>query len=132
MKRLKSWLCLAVFAAICLPAAAQSTLRFNVPFNFVAGGKLMLAGEYKVAPTFGDDNAAWVVVGAGNSVMLLTNAVQSTTSGHEASLVFLQSGGRFSLVEIWPSEYSGREMLRSKLRQTLIAQGAKYVEVSAE
>lgn len=132
MKYLKFWLCLGLFASVCLSAAAQSTLRFNVPFDFVAGGKLMFAGEYNVGPTFGENNTAWTIAGAGNSVMLLTNGVQSAKASHEISLVFLRSGGRLWLAEVWPSEDFGRKMLRSKISQTLIAQGATYVEVRAE
>lgn len=131
MKYPKLWLYLGLFAAACLPTAAQS-LHFDVPFDFVAGGKQMLAGEYRVGMTFSGDNTAWAIIGAGNSVIVLTNAVQPTKTGHKVSLVFLRSGGRLSLAEIWPSEYAGRETLRTKVKKTLIAQGATYVEIRAE
>lgn len=132
MRLVKFGLFLALVAAACFPAAAQTELRFNVPFNFVAGGKVMPAGEYTVAPTFGDTDTAWTIAGHANGAMLLTNHLQSGSSAHEISLVFLRSGGQLSLAEIWSSEETGREVLRSNVKKTLIAQGATYVEISAE
>lgn len=132
MRLVKFGLLLYLVAAACFPAAAQTGLRFNVPFDFVAGGKVMPAGQYTVAPTFGDTNTTWIIAGQGNGAMLLTNQLQSSSTEHEVSLVFLRSGGQLSLAEIWSSGKFGREVMRTDVKKTLIAQGAKYVEISAE
>jgi len=132
MRFFKFGLFLTLLAAICLPASAQTALRFNVPFNFVAGGKIMPAGQYKVKPVFQDNHITWSIAGNGNSIFLMTNSLQSEQTGHEASLVFLRSGGQLSLTEIWSSEHTGRQVMRTNVKTTLLAQGAKYVEISAE
>jgi hypothetical protein len=133
MKFCKVSLFLALLVAVCLPAAAQTEgLRLNIPFDFIVAGKSLPAGHYTVVPVFTNSSVTWCVSGEHASVMVNTNLVQSTQSAHNLSLVFLQSDGTYSLAQIWDQEHSGRELLRSKQKQTMVAQGGKYVEVGAE
>jgi len=104
----------------------------DIPFNFIAAGKILPAGHYSVVPVFREDRAAWRISNDQASALVLTNSVESPRTEHGRSLVFLQAGGAFSLVEIWDMGHLGREVLRSNVKQTLVAQGGKYVEIGAE
>lgn len=132
MKLFKLGLFVTLFAAVCLPAAAQTELHLTIPFNFVAGGKILSAGYYKVVPVFQDANTSWSIVGRNGSVMVLTDPVQSAGAAHNPSLIFSRAGGQLSLTQIWSSNYSGREVMRSNVKRTLLAKGGQYVEIKAE
>jgi hypothetical protein len=132
MRICKVSLFLALLVAVCLPAVAQNEVQLNVPFDFIAAGKILAAGHYTVLPAGSISRDAWLIRNDHNSVMVIANPVDSPATTHRPSLVFLQAGGRYSLVQIWPTEHSGREVLRSKVKQTLVAQDGKYVEVASE
>ena len=132
MKFCKISLFLVLLVAVCLPAVAQSVVRLNIPFNFIAAGKILPAGHYSVVPVFKDNHAAWRISNDHDCAVVLTNPVESPQTEHGPSLVFLQAGGAFSLVEIWDMGHLGREVVRSNVKQTLVAQGGKYVEIGAE
>ena len=132
MKFCKVSMFLALLGAVCLPAVAQTRLELDVPFNFIAAGKSLPAGHYTVDAVGSTDSRAWFISNDHASVTVFSNAVQSPQTAHNLSLVFLQAGGTYSLVQIWDKEHSGREVLRPKVKQTVVAQGSKYVEVAAE
>jgi hypothetical protein len=111
MKFLKFSLFIALLVAACLPAAAQTQqLRLNIPFDFIVKGKTLPAGHY-VAKRLGtiDDSVS-----------------------HNLSLIFLKSGDQYSLLQIWDGQHFGRELLRSNVKQTMVADNGTYVEVGAE
>jgi hypothetical protein len=132
MKVCKLALLLALTAAACLPAVAQSGMKINVPFGFVAAGKAMPAGEYTVDKTFPNNSYAWTLTSNNRSMMMLTNPAESREAKHNLSMVFLNQGGKYFLAEIWLTEHTGRTVLQSHVKQTLVAQGSQYVEVGAE
>ena len=136
MKFCKVSLFFALLVAVCLPAVAQTAMRVDIPFNFIAGGKSLPAGHYIVAHVFGSDNVAWKISDVSDdhaTVGFLSNSVQSSQA-HRPSLVFLQAGGAYSLIQIWTGQKLGREVFRSKVKQTLVSEGVKdkYVEIGAE
>lgn len=133
MKFSKLTLSLALLLAVCLPAAAQGqTLRLNVPFDFVVAGKTLPAGQYDVKRVSTADNITWAIDGDHSSIRFTTLRVESPKTPHAPSLVFLQGGGRYSLVQIWDEEHSGRELPRSHVKQTLVADQGKFVAVGAQ
>lgn len=132
MKFCKMSLFVAIFAVACLPAFAQTGMQLNIPFDFVANGKAMPAGHYRVAPVFGSNDVAWALTGNDSSVMFLTNAAQSAGAGHERSLVFLREGEQLTLVQIWNLHHFGRDVSRPSVKKTVVAQSETYVEVRAE
>jgi len=133
MKFCKLGVFLTLLAAICLPAAAQTQIHVNIPFNFVAGGKALPAGHYTVRQVFPNDSSAYGLFGDHDSAMVLTGASQSVSAPHQLSLVFLQQGGQYSLTRIWSSQYLGRDVMRPNVKQTVVAKGDNYsVEVRAE
>lgn len=133
MKLFKVSAFLVLLVAGCLPAVAQTQMRLNVPFNFFAAGKALPAGRYIVERVFIANDAAWVISGDHGSANMLTNPASSTKRTHKPSLVFLNVGKTYSLVQIWPDEDYGRDLLmKSKVKTTLLAEGGKYVEIGAE
>ncbi|MGA2356714.1 MAG: hypothetical protein ABSG02_19645 [Terriglobales bacterium] len=121
----------ALFAAVCLPAVAQSGLDVNVPFNFIAAGKTLPPGQYKVA-VVGWQRQSWFISNNHTTVIVMSTSTNSDRSTHGPSLVFLQSGGTYSLAEIWDGTHAGQEILRPSVKQTLVAQGGKYVEIASK
>jgi hypothetical protein len=134
MKLWKLTLALSLLAAFSFPAAAQvQMMQLNIPFNFVAAGKAMPAGHYDVkrVPT-PNNNTAWLISGENMHATVTTFSVESPKTAHPPSLVFLQAGGRYSLVQIWDDEHYGRQVPRANVKQTLVAQDGKMVQVAAE
>jgi len=132
MKFCKVSLFLALLVAVCFPAVALAEMRLDIPFNFIAAGNSLPPGHYRVVPVFEHDRVGWRVYNDHASVMMLTYSAESPQTAHRPSLVFLQTGGVYSLVQIWPEAHFGREVLRSNVKQTLVAEGGKYVEIEAE
>jgi hypothetical protein len=133
MKFCKVGLFFVLLVAACLPAAAQQyVLRFEIPFDFVAAGRSLPAGHYEVKRVWTARDAAWAIVGDHGSMRFITNSVESPKVPHGPSLVFVKAGDQYSLLQIWDEEHFGRQLPRSKVKQTMVAQGSKYVEVGAE
>jgi hypothetical protein len=133
MKFLKFSLFIALLVAACLPAAAQTQqLRLNIPFDFIVKGKTLPAGHY-VAKRLGTiDDGVWTLESDQAAAMFLTNPVESPKVSHNLSLIFLKSGDQYSLLQIWDGQHFGRELLRSNVKQTMVADNGTYVEVGAE
>jgi hypothetical protein len=140
MKFYRVSLFLVLVVLVCLPGVTQAQIRFDIPFNFSAAGKTLSAGHYKVAEASSASQSAWVISnGRGSSVMTLTNSLESPLKTHKPSLVFRVTGDSYSLVQIWPSEHEGRDLLpRSTVTTKILSDGskgvepAKYVEIAAE
>jgi hypothetical protein len=132
MKVFKVSLFFALLVAVCLPAVSQTQVRLDIPFDFTAAGKSLPAGHYTVAPAWPTDHGSWRIYNDHASVVVFTSWVKSPQTSHLPSLVFLQSGVGYSLVQIWPSEHSGLDVVRSKTKQTFVAESGKYVEIAAK
>jgi hypothetical protein len=133
MKFLKFSLFIALLVAACLPAAAQTELmRLNIPFDFIVKGKTLPAGHYVAKQLANMDDNVWTLEGEQAAAMFLTNPVESPKVSHKISLIFLKSGDQYSLVQIWDGQHVGREVLRSNVKQTIVADNGTYVEVGAE
>jgi hypothetical protein len=132
MKFCKVSLFLTLLMAVCVPAVAQTEMRFDIPFNFLAAGKSLPAGHYIVVRVCGDDHTAWRIYAGHASAMMLTNSVESSQTAHRRSLLFLHASGVYSLVQFWPTQHIGRELPGLKVKPILVAEGDKYVEIGAE
>jgi hypothetical protein len=132
MKFCKFSLFLALCVAACLPVVAQTEMRTDIPFDFIVAGKTLPAGHYKVAPAFGTDRPTWRIYNDHNSAMVLTEPVDSNQKAHRPSLVFLQADGVYALLQVWQTEHQGRAVPVSNVKQTMVAQGSKYVEIGTE
>ena len=133
MKFRKISLSCALFVAVCFTGIAHAQIRVNIPFDFTAGKKSLPAGVYKVSAVDDNDQIAWRISNNHGSAMVLTNSVESTEKAHPPSLVFWHLGDVYSLVQIWPSEHSGHDvLLKSKVTTIILAKTSKYVEIGAE
>jgi hypothetical protein len=136
MKFCRVILFFALLVAVCLPVVGQTAMQVNIPFNFIAAGKPLPAGHYKVAPAFTQGLMAWCIFNDHAAAMLLTNQAGSMQKPHRSSVVFLQAGGTYSLVQIWDGEGFGRDTVRPKVKQTLVSinesKGNQYIEIGAE
>jgi hypothetical protein len=133
MKFCKVSLFAALVITVCLAGVAQAQIQVNVPFSFTAAGKVLPAGRYIVGAVFDMDQAAWRLSYNSGGTMVLTNHAESAKKPHQPGLVFLLADGQYSLVEIRTAGLEGRELLlRTKVTTTLLAEGAKYVEIGAE
>lgn len=134
MKFCKVTLFFALLVAICLPAVGQTAMRVNIPFNFVAAGKSLPAGHYRVAQ-LQRTTSAWYMSNDHSGAIMLTSPVDASQKAHHSSLIFLKAGEAYSLVQIWNSD-SGLDVPHAKVKQTLVSKdeskGDKYVEVGAE
>ena len=66
-------LVLLAFAATAVVAHAQEAGKVvvNVPFDFVAGSKILPAGQYTVSRSSSDTNSPLIIYGSGNSALVL-------------------------------------------------------------
>ncbi len=134
MKLCKVSLFFALLVAICLPVVGQTAMRIDIPFNFVAAGKSLPAGHYRVARLPISDSA-WYLSNDLTGVSMLADLADSTQNSHRPGLVFLRAGGTYSLIKI-RTDYSGWDIPQSKVKQTLVSKdGSKagdYIEIGAE
>lgn len=135
MKLCKVSLFFALLVAVCLPVVGQTAMGVNVPFNFIAAGKSLPAGHYRVTRLSGSDSALWYISNDQTGANMLTNLAEPTQNSHHPSLVFLRAGGTYSLVTI-RTGYSGWDVPQSKVKQTLVTKDSSkagdYIEIGAE
>jgi hypothetical protein len=133
MKFCKVSVFLALLVAACLPVVGQTALRVDIPFNFVAAGKSLPAGHYRVSRLPISD-CAWYISNDHTGASMLTHLGESKQNSHP-SLVFQRAGGTYSLVVI-RTDNSGWEVPQSHVKQTLVSKdGSKagdYIEIGAE
>ena len=114
---LVSIIALAFMTAVATNAqSGRQTLRANVPFDFVVGGKTLAAGEYTVAK-INQDSTGIQVSGRANhqNAIRLSIPVQAKASEQRAMLIFHRYGDQYFLSQVWmPGSSEGREMLKSK------------------
>ena len=106
----------AVLAAFVPLSVTTSAAEINcrIPFSFIVNGKTLAPGNYSLST----HDSLVTVRGAAATIFALTNG----TSGPVAppKLVFLKTGDRYDLAEIWMGDGSGREVLMShKYRKSL-------------
>jgi hypothetical protein len=96
-------------------AQAQDAMAVNVPFDFVAGGKTLPAGEYAVRPS-GAGNTLILIdrKDASVSALIITHAVVSLDTQTESKLIFNRYGDRYFLSQVWSEGNSqGRQLMKT-------------------
>jgi hypothetical protein len=140
MKRFKVSLYIALLVALCLPAVGQSKLLVvDVPFNFVAAGRSLPAGEYRVSRAFLWSDDGWSIRSSKHSAAIITNEVRSPNKAHKPSMVFIHTSDGYSLAQIWTSERTGHELQLSPSVKTIILTeeektitSPQYVEIASK
>ncbi|MBK9166668.1 MAG: hypothetical protein IPM24_04295 [Bryobacterales bacterium] len=108
-----------VAALTALPAAAQSTIVVNVPFDFYAADKLLPAGEYTLAPL--SDSKVNITllraVGSGKMVAVADHPRGNHAKRNEKTRVVFNKypGEKYFLSQTWvEDEPLGRELIKTK------------------
>jgi hypothetical protein len=112
-KRALSIVALAAVLAVLAPlsvATSAAEVNCRVPFSFVVGGKTMPLGSYTVSTSHG----YMVIKGlTGQSAIVLAMNGNERADGH-ARLVFLRTGDRYDLSEVWSGDGVGLQIPPTK------------------
>jgi hypothetical protein len=121
---------LALLFTLAATSYAQSARRTVtlIPFDFVAGEKVLPAGTYRIEPVRRDSYTVWEVrstTGRAGAVVM-TSALGGGASGAtESKLVFQKYGEIYVLAQVWPSsDGAGREVVQSRRGRTIMAEAA--------
>ena len=103
---------LVALAPLSITASAQD-MTCRVPFGFIVNGKTLPAGHYTVA----NNNGMLLIRNERDGAMVLgIPAGRRIDKASKASLVFLKTGSRYDLSEIWSPGGDGR-IIRPSRRQ---------------
>jgi hypothetical protein len=97
---------LAAFIPLSVTASA-SEMNIRIPFDFVVNGHTLPAGTYSVSST----GTVVLMSGGHKSALIMTSLADVTADrAGRGTLVFLKSGERYDLVEIWTHDDLKREL----------------------
>jgi hypothetical protein len=114
-------------------ASAQGVLkqaRFQVPFEFSVGEKVLPAGEYRV---IGESEFIRVRSkdGKSASVALPSHRIGATRKANEVALAFKLYGDQYQLSRVWLTDGIGRELRTKRRVDPAVAKNVKTVEIIA-
>ena len=124
----------AILIAPNATAAANATVVFEVPFDFVVAGKTLPAGRYVVVRStlFSNEILSLRGLDQDAGVYALTSTVQTNEAPNDSKLVFNRYEGQYFLSEFWTSgEESGRRIIKSA-KERALARDATRVGAKAE
>lgn len=101
---------IAVVAMVVLSGYAQDTImKVKVPFGFIAGQKMLSAGNYEFRATSDRSsiNIRNLDTGAVTDVLVMTRLAQDPIASDRAKLTFDEVGGKAHLEAIWPGVEDG-------------------------
>lgn len=120
---------LALLFTLAATSYAQSARRtvILIPFDFVAGEKVLPAGAYRVEPVRRDSYTAWEIrstTGRAGAVVMTSALGGGAAAGAEPRLVFRKYAEAYVLAQLWPSgEGAGREVAQSRLGRNAASAG---------
>ena len=125
---------LLILALVALPglvnAQSRHTIKADVPFEYVANGKTMPAGECTIELRGDSQNILWISVGD-QHLFAVPNSTESLKPSDQTKLVFNVYGDRYFLSEISrEGESRGYELPMSKLEKELRAQNVTKTSVT--
>jgi len=108
---------LALVAAVVVLAAltplavtmSAAELKCRIPFSFIVNGKTLAPGDYYLST----QNAVVTIRGSASSAVALSNGTSGKVTAPK--LVFLKTGERYDLSEIWAGDGTGREVQMSHM-----------------
>ena len=101
----KKLLVIALALPLLMTAAASAQtvhMKATVPFNFIAVGTTLPAGEYEIQSTGAEDKV--LVIRNRNSsqaVLVFSNSAEALNASSSTKLVFHRYGNRYFLSELW-------------------------------
>lgn len=124
---------LFILMLVALPglvfAQTRTVIKAQVPFDFVANGKTMPAGQCTIEVRGDGLTALWISSG-NRGVFTVPNATQSATISERSKLVFHRYGERYFLSTISrPGENRGYQLPSGKLERELRAQNVVESDV---
>ena len=110
---------LALLFTLAATSYAQSARRTVVliPFDFVAGEKVLSAGTYRIEPVRRDSYTAWEIRStAGRAgAVVMTSSLRGDSAGAESRLVFRKYGETYVLAELLSAgDGPAREVVQSR------------------
>jgi hypothetical protein len=117
------WLLASLLAFTTVMKAQSEVVNVHVPFAFVAGGKSLPAGDYRLDKGQGS-GVLTIQGGSGNSAAFLTMVAEGRTQNDSAALVFERHGSELFLaavrvsgeqirVLLWPDSAPAHAALKS-------------------
>ena len=107
-------------AATSLVAQSKPVITANVPFNFMVGGKMLPAGEYRIQT----ERPNAVLIQSRDSktnANLTAHSAQNTEMRGVAALRFNRYGDRYFLSQVWTGSDVGQEVPKSRAEKEQIA-----------
>jgi hypothetical protein len=131
---------LLVLALVALPgllnAQIRTVIKADVPFEFVANGKVMPAGPCTIEVSGDGQTLLWIKSGS-QRISVAPNATESVAPSAETALLFHKYGGRYFLAGInREGENRGYELpagrVETELRAQNVAEGDVMLLASAK
>lgn len=121
-------LSLTATSLVAQSRALRPAIKMDVPFDFVAGGKTLPAGQYTVES---DRNLVWIQsADFKTAVFLMANPTQDTKMTGVGAMRFHRYGVRNFLSQVWTGTEQGRELPPSRAeREQIAASGASHATV---
>ena len=106
-KRILSIVALAMVVAIVPLSITTSASQVNcrVPFSFILSGRTLPPGQYSISTHQG----YMMLTGMQSAAISLALTGKDTADG-QARLVFLKTGERYDLIEVWSGDGSGLQI----------------------
>jgi len=115
----------AVLGLLLMPALAPvyaQSMRFEVPFDFVAAQTTLPAGEYRVSQNEPVQGVVRLISSKGSSAaMCLAHAIQSNRPSGTAKLIFNRYGNHYFLSQVWSQGNDRGQVLRPSKAEREIA-----------
>jgi hypothetical protein len=123
MKR-RAFVTAAFLGLFLMPALAPvyaESMKFEVPFDFVAAQSTLPAGEYRVSQNQPTQGVVRLISSKGSSAAVcLTQAIQSNRPSNTAKLVFNRYGNHYFLSQVWsPGTDRGQVLPPSKAEREI-------------
>jgi hypothetical protein len=128
MKKQAATLLILMLVGLTGLVNAQTSTMINaqVPFEFVANGKTMPAGECIIAVVVSNGQTLLSISSGKKHIYALPNRLESPNPSNETALVFHQYGDRYFLAGIKREGRIGYELPPSKLEGELQARNVAY------
>jgi hypothetical protein len=126
---------LLTMTAISVSAQSERSKITNIPFDFIAGGKTLPAGDYTVEPNRRDSLNVWLLQSRDGHVNALftTGSVRASETQEKTKFVFHKYGDQYFLSQIWTiGGNSGRELTMPRLEREVAKNSIRQTIVLAK
>ena len=115
----------AILAVASAYAQGSPRLTVQVPFGFHVGASMLSAGEYTVDTDVAPSVVRLRSADSKSSVMILANAIQTSTTTSQGKLIFNQYGDEYFLSQVWTAGSNRGSELRKTKREFEVASHAR-------